>query len=630
MDTQQRKQEILQVTERFTDLCRILGEPEAVEPIEPLRRCYQVGRFELVVVGEIKKGKSRFINALLGEEDLLPVLHEVATSTVYHIQYGEQRKYTVFFLPRDPDDLARSTPEPLEISREQLAEFGTEDGNPKNQKGVDRIEVELPHPLLHSGLVITDTPGLGGLFKEHAVITWRYMPRANAFCFVVDSIEAMMGQGEKDALQRLYEMKEMKPRIFFVQTKIDQAGTANWQEWRKRNLDIIEGVLRQPRQQLQYFPVSSKLKEISDVDDDPVLRGDSGFVPLLNYLENTLILGMHNDLAWDLLNAMGEQALRLRQNLQNRLEILATQTREALDALERELKTAKAKYDQWKAGDYVQIVRDYHDRSRELRRKTRHSLQNQLDPAASGPVVSRVINEVRQGDYKAKWICDNAASLQSRSVDYGSRIIFEIQGDYNQEMQALVSETIRRLEQSCPSREIDPGALAEWQSRMISTDSGQGIGNVGSTYETARNVTLGGLFGLAVTSMVFPPAGIAVLMGGIAGAIWAGIDLSGRRREEAINKLQDSLRDIVRRLQREALQQFEENSEQFEKDTRRVFDNAVQAALRSLENRQTTLNQTRASTTEQNRAESQRLTQQLTQVDELMETLQQQWHSLSN
>ena len=37
-----------------------------------------------------------------------------------------------------------------------------------------------------------DTPGVGGLFKAHRDITFRYAPNADAVFFVVDSVESLL------------------------------------------------------------------------------------------------------------------------------------------------------------------------------------------------------------------------------------------------------------------------------------------------------------------------------------------------------------------------------------------------------------------------------------------------------
>jgi hypothetical protein len=217
------KERVLQVTGQFLELAANLKERAAAERIQPALQQYRLGLFRLVVVGEIKKGKSSFINALLGAPGLLPTLSDVATSTVFKLTYGETKKYKVFFLPTDVEKPEESPP-PLEITSDQVAEYGTQDGNPDNKKRVEFIGVQLPHPLLKSGVVIVDTPGLGGLFREHSAITWRYVPNADALFFVLDSVEAVMSQAEVDSLQKL---RTMTPLLFFVQPRSTSSSRSN-------------------------------------------------------------------------------------------------------------------------------------------------------------------------------------------------------------------------------------------------------------------------------------------------------------------------------------------------------------------------------------------------------------------
>ena len=53
-------------------------------------KLWSAGIFRIVVMGEIKKGKSSFINALLGVKNLVPVNSDIATSTIYKICYGSK------------------------------------------------------------------------------------------------------------------------------------------------------------------------------------------------------------------------------------------------------------------------------------------------------------------------------------------------------------------------------------------------------------------------------------------------------------------------------------------------------------------------------------------------------------
>ena len=51
-------------------------------------------RFNLVVIGEFSRGKSTFVNALLGK-NILPSSKEATTNIISKIVYGDQPKYTL-------------------------------------------------------------------------------------------------------------------------------------------------------------------------------------------------------------------------------------------------------------------------------------------------------------------------------------------------------------------------------------------------------------------------------------------------------------------------------------------------------------------------------------------------------
>jgi hypothetical protein len=141
------KAQALQMTKTFLDFVAEIKEEQTAERVRPAMQRCQRGQFRLVVIGEQKRGKSSFINALLGVLGLVPVQSDVATSTVYQVTHGSTRKYTIFFYPPDPEK-PDQRPAPLDVSVEELYEYGTADGNPDNRKGVDFIRVQVPHPWL--------------------------------------------------------------------------------------------------------------------------------------------------------------------------------------------------------------------------------------------------------------------------------------------------------------------------------------------------------------------------------------------------------------------------------------------------------------------------------------------------
>ena len=124
-------------------------------------------RPSVVVVGESKRGKSSLVNALLGRPGLSPVGNQVVTSAYLVFRQGESEQALV---PVGP--AGEPTPMPL-------AELGRWACGAAPQAGVTRIDVTVTAPIL-DGLILVDTPGVGGLVAGHAAITLRALEDATA------------------------------------------------------------------------------------------------------------------------------------------------------------------------------------------------------------------------------------------------------------------------------------------------------------------------------------------------------------------------------------------------------------------------------------------------------------------
>src|SRR5581483_10495275 len=110
----------------------------------------------VLVAGQFKRGKSTFINALLGEE-LLPTGALPLTSVATMIHYGESAKAIVGF--RDGGS--------MQIAAADIGRYVTEAENPENRLRVARVDVELPVELLR-GVRLVDTPGIASTFVHNS------------------------------------------------------------------------------------------------------------------------------------------------------------------------------------------------------------------------------------------------------------------------------------------------------------------------------------------------------------------------------------------------------------------------------------------------------------------------------
>ncbi len=234
------------------------------------------GRFCALVMGDVKKGKSMFINAVLGSEDLAPSSPDVSPTVSFRIRYGQERSCRVFFMPR-------SGKEPMEVPRDTLADFATQEGNPDNEKGVDFIELTCPSPLLARGIVLIDTPGTGGHFRSAQLQCLRFAPHADAVFFVTDSVDSPIGVEE---MARLRLVHELVPNLCFVQTKAGAVDQSDRDSRRKNNLSIISaGLGNCDTDDIPYFVLDSKKKMTADKKGSLQKIQRSGFASLLHFVQ---------------------------------------------------------------------------------------------------------------------------------------------------------------------------------------------------------------------------------------------------------------------------------------------------------------------------------------------------------
>jgi hypothetical protein len=360
---------------------RITGNPPDPEFVRQAK-VTAAGIFRIVVMGEIKKGKSSFINALTGTENLVPVHSNVATSTVFKIHYGPEVRYTVYF----EKDSGR---EKQVIPAGEVNDYGTEAGNPDNHKRVEYIRVESPAPILQNGLVIVDTPGVGGLFRKHREITFRHAPDADAVFFITESDRAPIG-GEEVLF--LKELRRITPHITFVQTKATKADADARISRMTNNVKIIREDVGLTDEEIQYFIVDSNLKMLADGRKQIKLLDRSGFIPLMAFLNNTLRKRQQLHVARTAIRRSMARLLPLAQTLEGRKKLLAADTAEKQQALAGENDSARKLFLDWKRDSEPRLLEEF--------RKGMIILsQNAIDQLSPlqplGPVCSRFSQELR-------------------------------------------------------------------------------------------------------------------------------------------------------------------------------------------------------------------------------------------
>lgn len=209
--------------------------------VAELREKVETNAFNLVVVGQFKRGKTHLINALMGA-DILPVSVIPLTSIVTVMSYGEKLRIRVFFNDGGVAD----------IGHEALAEYVTESGNPNNRKNVKEVVVNYPSLYLRDGVRLIDTPGVGSVYLHNTDMAYLYLPKSDAALFVL-SVDQPVGKAEIDFLA---DVRQYSHRIFFLLNKIDyltKEETEESIEFARQTLGEILGP------EVKVYPVSARL-----------------------------------------------------------------------------------------------------------------------------------------------------------------------------------------------------------------------------------------------------------------------------------------------------------------------------------------------------------------------------------
>jgi hypothetical protein len=227
----------------------------------------------VLVVGEFKQGKSQLVNALVNAP-VCPVDDDIATAVPTVVKYAET---TAAELVRegDSEESAERTPVPAT----QLAQHVSEAGNPGNKALISYAEVGLPRKLLSGGLVLVDTPGVGGLGSAHGAATMSALPSADAVLLVSDAAQEYTAP----ELEFLDAAMKLCPNVACVLTKTDL-----YPHWRRIE-ELDRGHLRKAGVDAEIFPVSSVLRLLAAKEQDTELMDESGFKPLVDYLLHKVV-----------------------------------------------------------------------------------------------------------------------------------------------------------------------------------------------------------------------------------------------------------------------------------------------------------------------------------------------------
>lgn len=192
--------------------------------------------FMFVIVGEVKAGKSSFINALLQtEREITKVAPQPMTDTIQQIVYGEIEEVIVI--------------------------------NPFLKK------ILIPVDILKE-VAIVDTPGTNTIVEHHQEITESFIPASDLIVFVFEAKNPYR-QSAWDFFKFIHD--EWRKKVIFV---LQQKDLMSAEDLAVNMNGVREYAEKQGIHQPQIFATSAKLEKDGE-------KTESGFIPVRNYiLEN--------------------------------------------------------------------------------------------------------------------------------------------------------------------------------------------------------------------------------------------------------------------------------------------------------------------------------------------------------
>ncbi|MEL6658478.1 MAG: dynamin family protein [Bacteroidota bacterium] len=234
-----QRAQLEEITKDLHELTIRIGHDEMSQTISDLRnRLHEP--FMFVIVGEVKAGKSSFVNALLATgEEITKVAPQPMTDTIQQILYGEER---------------------AELMVNEYLK-----------------KIILPVDILRD-IAIVDTPGTNTIVEHHQEITERFVPASDLIVFVFEAKNPYRQSAWEffDFIQG-----EWRKKVIFV---LQQKDLMPEEDLAVNIQGVTDNAIKKGMTDPKVFAVSAKLEQEGQTSE-------SGFLPLRTYIQENITGG---------------------------------------------------------------------------------------------------------------------------------------------------------------------------------------------------------------------------------------------------------------------------------------------------------------------------------------------------
>lgn len=404
------KRQLVGVALELSSLAEEYGQTMQ-EALRDAQRRLEEDVFNLVVLGQFKRGKSTLVNALLGEE-VLPTAVIPLTSLVTVADHAADPHALVLYLDGRQE----------QIQLHQVADYVTERANPANRKRVQEVRVFHPAKFLEQARLI-DTPGVGSVYLHNTRVAYDFLPHADAAIFVVTADPPI----SEEELSFLRAVREHVGKVFFVQNKIDILTADELQESLQFTRQVIQQALASGSP-ITVYPLSARKALQAKRDRNSQLLQEAGWTRLEDDLEDFLVrekgyvlvramVARLHRLAYEVRTALNLE-LRAQEMPQARLEESRRLFNERLETIDAERRDLVAAMEM----ERKRLVRDILDAALEHGGQRIEGLRRQVDQRMKEADLEAIESFITDGlsQLFAQWMRELERSLQDE-LEHGYR-----------------------------------------------------------------------------------------------------------------------------------------------------------------------------------------------------------------
>lgn len=479
-------------------LIKLLDQAEAINRdtelsarIEAARKRLSHEKLNILVVGEFSRGKSTFLNTLLGKS-VLPSDVNPTTATINLIEAGEPAQMKLRY--RTGEEEQAALPE-TGINKFLRAYVTTAN---QRAQAIETIRITVPGRLEKWQCILVDTPGVNDLDDMREEITFRFLSQADA-CIVVLDGQQPLSESERRFLRDRVLGRDVS-RLFFVVNRMDEIprpGSDPSQDQNERIRRYVEGRLQENLEQLgqvQIHTVASKPVLGSRVKGEPS-AWDSVFEEMEEDLLRFVGENANNNRIPDHLDRASQISQDLQTVLANQLRVIGQTDQELkarLDDVKRQSELAQA------GMEGVQAV--VLDEKQALVRKLRASMNEGLTSLKS-TLLEQAKTATDDGDLLmikstlSRGLGDLVADLEVRVGDWRDELFARLLREFSNvfEPNALGSSgSVQGMQQTSVADNIE---LAKFSDSEVREASFQDYLKVfGASFGTGATVGLVGSF----------------------------------------------------------------------------------------------------------------------------------------